>query len=375
MYAGQIVEHGHRRAGPPRPPAPLHAGPAELDPGRAAARPARCPSSRAWCRTRSACRPAASSSRAARTPGTAAAARSPRSSCRPATGASVALLPAHAPRAPRAARRLRAGRGRGRAQACVARSERQRPGPHRSAAPAGHGAPGTDGRRVLLEVHDLKKYFPIMRRHAAPRTVGHVYAVDGVSLEIRRGETLGLVGESGCGKTTLGRTILRLEKATAGTVRFDGQDVLALQGRELKRMRRRMQIIFQDPYGSLNPRMPVLRHHRRGAPRPGASRGTAGRSGQAGRGLAGGGRPAPRLHPPLPARVHRRPAPAHRDRPGPRPAPGLHRLRRAGLGARRLDPAPDPEPAGPTCGTSSASPTSSSPTTSRSCSTSATGSG
>ncbi len=110
---------------------------------------------------------------------------------------------------------------------------------------------------ALLEVRDLKTYFPVLGG-LLRRTVGHVYAVDGVNLDIRRGETLGLVGESGCGKTTLGRTILRLETATAGTVRFDGQDVLALQGRELKRMRGRMQIIFQDPYGSLNPRMPVL---------------------------------------------------------------------------------------------------------------------
>jgi oligopeptide/dipeptide ABC transporter ATP-binding protein len=109
----------------------------------------------------------------------------------------------------------------------------------------------------LLEVRDLKTHFPVLGG-LLRRTVGHVYAVDGVSLDIRRGETMGLVGESGCGKTTLGRTILRLEKATAGTVRFDGQDVLALRGRDLKRMRARMQIIFQDPYGSLNPRMPVL---------------------------------------------------------------------------------------------------------------------
>ena len=110
--------------------------------------------------------------------------------------------------------------------------------------------------RNLLEVEDLKKHFPITRG-VLSRTVGHVRAVDGVSLWIREGETLGLVGESGCGKTTTGRAILRLIEATSGRVTFDGADVLALGRRELRAMRRRMQIIFQDPYSSLNPRMTV----------------------------------------------------------------------------------------------------------------------
>ena len=118
--------------------------------------------------------------------------------------------------------------------------------------PAAPQAPG----EILLDARNVKKYFPIMGgllRHQ----IGKVYAVDDVSLKIYRGEKFGLVGESGCGKTTFGRTILRLEKATDGTVSMDGQDVLALQGNDLKKMRRRMQIIFQDPYGSLNPRMPI----------------------------------------------------------------------------------------------------------------------
>ncbi len=108
----------------------------------------------------------------------------------------------------------------------------------------------------LLEVRDLKKYFPI-RKGLLGRTVGAVRAVDGVSFDVKRGETLGLVGESGCGKTTAGRVILRLIPATSGSVVFGGQDVLALPKGELRAMRRRMQIIFQDPYSSLNPRLTV----------------------------------------------------------------------------------------------------------------------
>jgi len=109
---------------------------------------------------------------------------------------------------------------------------------------------------VLLQVRDLKTHFPV-KRGLLGRTVGHVKAVDGVSFAIRRGRTLGLVGESGCGKTTAGRTILRLIPATAGTVAFEGKSVFDLPPGELRQLRRHMQIIFQDPYGSLNPRMTV----------------------------------------------------------------------------------------------------------------------
>jgi oligopeptide/dipeptide ABC transporter ATP-binding protein len=108
----------------------------------------------------------------------------------------------------------------------------------------------------LVVVRDLKKYFPV-RRGLLQRVVAWVKAVDGVSFNIRRGETLGLVGESGCGKTTVGRTILRLIEPTAGEVYFEGRNIFALNKSELKALRRDMQIIFQDPYSSLDPRMPV----------------------------------------------------------------------------------------------------------------------
>src|SRR3989440_7167437 len=109
---------------------------------------------------------------------------------------------------------------------------------------------------TLLNVRDLRTYFPI-RRGVLQRVSGHVKAVDGVSFDIQPGKTLGLVGESGCGKTTVGRTILRLIPATSGTVRYKGHDFFAYQGEELRRLRRQMQIIFQDPVSSLNPRMNV----------------------------------------------------------------------------------------------------------------------
>ncbi len=109
---------------------------------------------------------------------------------------------------------------------------------------------------ALLAVRDLKKYFPI-RRGFWSRTVGHVKAVDGVTFDILPGEVLGLVGESGCGKTTTGRCILRLIEPTAGEVEFEGQDVIALDRRGMRDLRQEMQIIFQDPYSSLNPRLTV----------------------------------------------------------------------------------------------------------------------
>ena len=111
----------------------------------------------------------------------------------------------------------------------------------------------------LVELTDLKMYFPIKSGIVLDKHVGDIKAVDGVSLEIKRGETLGLVGESGCGKSTVGRTILRLYEPTEGTILFAGQDITRLGESELRPLRRRMQMIFQDPYSSLNPRHSVGR--------------------------------------------------------------------------------------------------------------------
>ncbi len=115
----------------------------------------------------------------------------------------------------------------------------------------------TDTREVVLRVENLKKYFPI-NRGIFQRHVGDVKAVDSVSFDVHRGETLGLVGESGCGKTTTGRTIIRLYEPTAGRVDFLGHDMALLKGEALRQIRQKMQMIFQDPYASLNPRMSVF---------------------------------------------------------------------------------------------------------------------
>ena len=108
----------------------------------------------------------------------------------------------------------------------------------------------------LLEIRNLKKYFPV-RKGLLQRVVGHVHAVDDISFAIQPGETLGLVGESGCGKTTVGRSLLRLYEPTSGSIHFNGEDVTHWKGRALRQLRRNMQIVFQDPFSSLNPRMTV----------------------------------------------------------------------------------------------------------------------
>ncbi len=110
---------------------------------------------------------------------------------------------------------------------------------------------------VLVEVRGLKMYFPVTEGALIPRVVAHVKAVDGISFDIMRGETLGLVGESGCGKTTTGRCILQLEKATAGDIIYDGVNLNKLNQKELRPLRQRIQVIFQDPFSSLNPRMKI----------------------------------------------------------------------------------------------------------------------
>ena len=172
---------------------------------------------------------------------------------------------------------------------------------------------------VILKVDNLVKYFPITQGIVLKRQVGTIKAVDDVSFELQRGETLGVVGESGCGKSTLARTLLRLEEPTSGTAFFRGQNILDIPRRQLRGLRRHIQIIFQDPYASLNPRMTV-----------GDIVGTHGHS----QGRAQDQRRTRvaellelvGLNPitqPYPHRVFRWPAPAHRRRPGAGPQPKI----------------------------------------------------
>ncbi len=242
-------------------------------------------------------------------------------------------------------------------------------------------APATSGRRcsvapstdVVLEVRDLVKHFPLTQGIVIRRSIGAVQAVDGVSFDLHRGETLGLVGESGCGKSTVAKLLMGLEKPTSGQAFYGGDDIFTLQGQAQRRLRSADPARDAGPVLLAEPADDGGRHRRRAVRDPPRRR-PEGRPAGQGPGPARRGRAQPRAHQPLPAPVLRRPAPAHRHRPGARAAPGDHHLRRAGLRPRRLHPGPGDEPAGASCRTSSACPTSSSRTTCRWSGTSRTGS-
>ena len=176
----------------------------------------------------------------------------------------------------------------------------------------------------LVEVRDLRVWFPIKSGIVLDRHVGDVKAVDGIDLVVWRGETLGLVGESGCGKSTVGRTLLRLYEPTSGQVLFDERDITGISEGQMRPLRRRMQMIFQDPYASLNPRHSIgkivgepLRVHGVGSrARDGCARSRA----------PDDGRPARGCREPVPARVLRWAAPAHRARSCARAEPRVSRL-------------------------------------------------
>jgi ABC-type glutathione transport system ATPase component len=165
----------------------------------------------------------------------------------------------------------------------------------------------------LLSVRRLTKYFPV-RTGIFGRATGQVRAVDGVSLDVGHAETLGVVGESGCGKTTLGRTILRLVEPTGGEIRFDGVDMLSLAGKSLRSMRRNMQIIFQDPFSSLNPRMTIGATVREGLTVHRIAEGAA------------ADQRVRQLRVQVPARILRWPATTGRHRPRTRRRAEVHRL-------------------------------------------------
>ena len=194
----------------------------------------------------------------------------------------------------------------------------------------------------LLEVDHLQVLFPIKSGLIIDRKIGQVHAVDDVTFVLHEGETLGIVGESGCGKTTLIRTLVRLIDSTGGGIRFRGNDITKAGRKELEPIRREMQMVFQDPQASLNPRKRVAQI----LATPLRIRGVAeGRDRVGEPGAAGAGRPAARAPGPLPTRVLRRPAPADRDRPRAGGQSEADPARRAGVRAGRLDPGAGDQPA------------------------------
>ena len=197
---------------------------------------------------------------------------------------------------------------------------------------------------MLVDVRGVKVHFPIKSGVIFDRTVGYVYAVDGVDLQISRGETYGLVGESGCGKSTLGKAILNLEPPTEGSVLFDGIDIAELQGEELRRKRQDLQMVFQDPMSSLDPRQSVESLLFEGMKAHGLTADKAATHTRLRELLGAVDCPAGVVE--VPPRVLRRAATADRDRPRPLRRPQADRGRRAGQCAGRVGAGAGAEPAG-----------------------------
>ncbi len=197
----------------------------------------------------------------------------------------------------------------------------------------------------LLEVRNLVKHFPI-HGGLLRREVERVHAVDGVSFELQPGETLGVVGESGCGKSTTGRCILRLIEPTSGEVWFEGQSVTGADKQRAARAGARHADHLPGPVREPEPAHDGGRDHRRGADHPQADEEPRSEFEDRIVRAAGNGGPERRPHAALPARIQRRPAPAHRHRPGAGGEPQARRLRRGGVGAGRVDPGPGDQPAG-----------------------------
>ena len=240
MYAGRIVEDAATDKIFRAPEHPVHVGPAAVDPAaRPLARRAADPDRRPAAEPDQLSPAAAPSTPGARTCATAIAASSRSWSRCPTIRGIASRACSRAACASSIWAELRAGKDPQQARAAV----------------AARGGAGMS--EALVEVRDLVKHFPLTRGIVFQKKVGAVHAVDGVSFDVLRGETLGIVGETGCGKTTTARLMMRLLEPTSGTINFEGEDVTHLRKRKLKPLRREVQMIFQDPYSSLNPRKTV----------------------------------------------------------------------------------------------------------------------